>query len=75
MYGLVILGEAFYSVVVWTASLNITKCTLATLQHCRVHLNGLTGWFVWSVPAVSEFAGDPTSLAHDNIFHTNLSVC
>ena len=31
-----------------------------------VHLNGLKGWSVWSVLAVSGFAGDPTSLARNN---------
>ena len=30
-------------------------------------VNGLKGWFVWSAPAVSGFAEDPTSLARDNI--------
>ncbi len=33
----------------------------------KFHVNGLKGWFFWFVPVVSGFAGDPTSLAHDNI--------
>ncbi len=30
-------------------------------------LNGIKGWFVQSTPAYGGFAGDPTSLARDNI--------
>ena len=33
-----------------------------------VHLNGLKGWSVWSVPVVSGLAGDPTSLARNTIY-------
>ncbi len=34
-------------------------------------LNGLNGWFVQSAQVESGFAGDPTSLACENIYLHN----
>ena len=47
--------------------LNIIHVLCVSIQEV-IHVNGLKGWFLWSTPAVSGFAGDLTSLACDIIY-------